>query len=339
MNNVKTAICPDCGQSFDPTHDRKRGLLGSTTPGACPNCKDPLTLNLQGLGRPNLTTMCGDCGTGISFSPTYEPGSGGVISNKPEFCDACRQIRTDQLAREAWQELEETRQALTGEQFWCRDDPVITPLMRATDIADSRFNLRAWKEGVEPWLPSDDTPTLGMWGHTGTCKSRMGLLKLRQLLMLQAKEDTKYRDVITYSDGLIPREYWDSELRKYAQRIQVQAVIIKGERLGQLLGHIPFENENNRVQKLWELARVKYLFIDEVGKSAEKATQLPRLKLLIEHRMEHGLCTIWTANSSPEQFLAHGGAEYCLPLARRLSGENTRTVVLNSPQLAESASH
>ena len=400
MNNGETATCPDCGEQFDPQEwsELKPAPFGSKTEGTCPDCKDPSGFyreRMKEKGRhlprheqpPEIcakrrekTTPCLDCAKVICYSPDYEPGSRGTIANKPERCEDCEEKHRNRLARDTWQSVASRRSEIVGEEFWNRGDPSITPKMRATSINDQRFNRKAWEKGVNSWRPTIDVSTLGMWGETGTCKTRMGLLKARQLLMEDAEREIDYRLGLTLPnlERLLPEPDWDWRelehrswrdeaqgkpgipwqelkyhrqqwiwssapqhmllssdlaLRAYATKVQDRAEIIKGEHLGLLLGHVPFEDEENRNKRLSKLRTVRYLLIDELGKSAEKAAQLPRLKLLIEHRMEHGLCTIWTANSRPEQFLAHGGEEYCLPLARRLAGEDSLVIHLSSPHL------
>jgi DNA replication protein DnaC len=63
---------------------------------------------------------------------------------------------------------------------------------------------------------------------------------------------------------------------------------------------------------------VRWLLLDDLGKSTHTPAVASALFALIDHRHNENLVTIWTANSKPAEFLANIPSDLADPLRGRL---------------------
>ena len=147
---------------------------------------------------------------------------------------------------------------------------------------------------AETWNPTDEKPWLGIIGKKGSCKTRIAIMRTRQQIL----DDRPYRPffVATYD---------------FAEAVQYR-----------------FNDESGESRRLIQECRNSdWLILDDIGKARATPAVVAALFALLDHRHAHNLVTIWTSNSTPEEFCDGMPADTAGPMVRRLKETSTLLAV------------
>jgi chromosomal replication initiation ATPase DnaA len=139
---------------------------------------------------------------------------------------------------------------------------------------------------VEKWVPTEDKPWLGIVGAKGSCKSRVAIQRtIREIETGEGPNSPLF--VATYD---------------FAEAYQFR-----------------FNDQSGDSQKLLKVCRKSdWLILDDIGKARATPAVVAGLFGLLDHRHSHNLTTIWTSNSTPEEFCEGMPADTAGPMVRRL---------------------
>lgn len=238
-----------------------------------------------------------ECGTIFEWKNDSDLGCNDLF--RPTYCDPCAERIEAENQRQLEEERERTSKrrlaearASTANEI----DKMTPPRYLATRTDHDDFNQCLW-EKVEKWRPTSEVPFLGITGSSGKCKTRVGYMILRQLVIegIRVVKDMPH----------VPR-----------------FTAVNSSRLSSLVSRQFFGDDSEGKEKArWELDQCRYcrfLLIDDIGKARNTPSVAAELFALINHRHEQNLPTIWTSNSSPEQFVCGMSEDMAGPLAGRL---------------------
>lgn len=214
---------------------------------------------------------------------------------RPEKCDPCQKIADDEaeanrLAHERDQQMAATKAKITA---------MIPPRFQATDIGHPTFNRKAWDK-IRDWRPTSEKPWLGLLGATGGGKSRIGYLLAESIAMEIAAKSRRASFIFTTSQAIKdtvmaqftkdtgPRDLWDRSSQDKAR------------------------------WRLESMRKCDLLLIDDLGKARPTPAVAEELFAIVNHRHDHNLPLIWSANSSPEAIASHLPEDMAAPFAGRL---------------------
>ena len=248
----------------------------------------------------NTETITCSCGT--KFSWEYEPSDEEWLLKflRPRLCQDCKDRRAAEGRENARIKHEQSlTNAIAQMRFRVANE---TPLLfRQTDISHKRFNAAGWAR-VKEWKPSADKPWLGIIGETGTCKSRIACL------LADAEMDRQFtlRNMDSY------QEHWDIPRYRFASCNEISD-------FASLLQVGSFELKEKARCYLHDIRRADLLVIDDLGKGRMNTAIAAEMFALIDHRYVNALPTIWTANSTPEQFASNLAEDMAGPFAGRIN--------------------
>ncbi len=138
---------------------------------------------------------------------------------------------------------------------------------------------------VEQWKPTDEKPWLGIVGKKGSCKTRIAVMRTCQ----QIRHDRTCRPLFMAA--------YD-----FAEAVQSR-----------------FDDDSGESRRLIQDCRNSgWLILDDIGKARATPAVVAALFALLDHRHGHNLVTIWTSNSTPEEFCDGMPADTAGPMVRRL---------------------
>lgn len=175
-------------------------------------------------------------------------------------------------------------------------DAVTPPRIRATDPAHPEFNAALW-ERVQDWKMTVERPWLGLVGPTGTSKTRIIYLALRQVARADAAAgrtfEPRWTDGPTFSRSVLAQFRGTDEQRVAA------------------------------VEILDRVRGADVLVFDELGKVQASSAVVAEAFALIDHRHARNKLTVWTSNRSPQEACATWGEEYAATTAGRILEAST----------------
>ncbi len=187
-------------------------------------------------------------------------------------------------------------------------DSKIPPRYLATNTAHRDFNRALW-ERIRHWQPSADAPWLGLIGPSGGCKTRCGVLCLRNQIEAKAKDCFEWK---SQPPSTLVITAYDLATAIRSQFSTREA----GQRPGVCGGSF---TEGDIAKKLLEEIRAAHLLmIDDLGKARATPAAVAGLFELIDHRHAHNLPLIWTSNLPVEGIVAGMPPDIAEPLGGRL---------------------
>ncbi len=180
----------------------------------------------------------------------------------------------------------------------------------STDTGDKRFNRELW-EKVTNWKPTAEKPWLGLVGEPGASKTRCAYLRLRQL----GEEWTRKHGRPPKFEIVTGPEFKRCALDRFSkEKVQSTGWMATGTTPVSEIASASLRNIKN----------ADVLLFDELGEKI-KATPavIEELFGLIDYRHSENLVTIWTCNSSPEEFCGDWPPEFAGPIAGRVVESST----------------
>jgi DNA replication protein DnaC len=212
---------------------------------------------------------------------------------RPTLCDDCEklEVAAEKGRRDAERErsLQNARESTAGIV-----SHGLPSRYSETNLGHPAFKRSTW-ERMMRWRPSKEKPWLGLHGETGTCKTRLACLMLRDIVI-----ESTWR----HSDF----EHRHSSFQ-FASHTQLAAWI-----------RDQYEDKAGEVKKQLAAARsCTVLLLDDLGKAKPTPAVTAQIFDLLDYRHAENMTTIWTANSTPEEIVAGMPADVAAPLAGRLN--------------------
>lgn len=231
-------------------------------------------------------------------------------------CPACMPKHEEIMAEESRlasierERIDKERRVAKATEIW---EEMIPDRISDTDTnhADFRNSLMA---RAELWKPTREKPWLGIVGMKGCCKTRIAALRLKK-----AMQD---------EDGVCERDYESSSIFLTSIRIQNPAhpLFLTAYDFSKAVvdQYSKDKDESKNAKFLLRNARnAAWLLFDDLGKAKATPAVVSELFALIDHRHSHNIRTIWTANSTPEEFCEGMPPDVAGPLVRRLKESST----------------
>lgn len=247
---------------------------------------------------------CIDCGNGF----TYER----IFSFDEDVCDLCQKIRDQKEEEEreirAKKYREETAQR-EREQIQRRWENLVPDRFIDTSLDHPQFK-RTLHDKVQKWEPSRDKPWLGLIGEKGCCKTRIACLRLKKAMEI--------------GEGISPSDY-ESNPYNGEQGNRYPMILTSYDFSRSVVGQYSDDKSEAKDSKktLKNARHSAYLIFDDVGKAKATPAVISALFGLLDHRYSNNLRTIWTANSTPEEFCEGMPEDVAGPLVRRLKEAST----------------
>jgi hypothetical protein len=257
-----------------------------------------------------ITKQC-DCGS--SFQTDAHPG---VEWLEVQECPTCRaaidakieerqRIEREELDRQKAERLEadvkRTAERIDGD----------TPArFLSTDTGDKRFNRALWNQ-VTKWMPTAEKPWLGLVGEAGASKTRCAYLRLRQL----GEEWTRKHGRPPKFEIVTGPEFKRFSLDRFSKE-EIQSRHWDGP------SAIPVSQIASA--SLRKIKDADILLFDELGEKIKPTPAvIEELFALIDYRHSENKVTLWTCNSSPEEFCGGWPPEFAGPIAGRIVESST----------------
>lgn len=253
----------------------------------------------------NITeTIECQCGTTFEWL-SEESGEKWRPIYMPRRCKPCEAIVEAKIEERQAQEAAE-RLASAQESIGKRLLQMTPPRYQRTDINHPAFNRNIWKR-ASSWKPTDDVPFLGLIGVSGTCKTRIGFMRLRDIVsgLINSREAADGRVFIP--------TFYAMTSPDFAQLVGKQFMSNSGPR-----GSWDNDPKQDARQHLDRLRDCDVLFLDDMGKAKNTPSVAAELFAVIDHRHAYNLTTIWSANSTPEEIVSGMSEDMAGPLAGRL---------------------
>jgi hypothetical protein len=252
----------------------------------------------------NLTCECG-----THFQWDHAGDDWNLRHCRPKHCEPCQvlvdaeneRIHEETLERAAAKKLAEAQES-TAQRIleWT------PPRYQRTDINHPAFNGALWRK-AKSWKPTDDVPFLGLIGDSGACKTRIAFMLFRDIALgLVNSYET------TNGSIYIPR-FCAMTSPDFAQLVGKQFLNHSGPR-----GSWDADPKQEARRQLDKLRDCDVLLLDDLGKAKNTPSVAAELFAIIDHRHNHDLATIWTANSTPEEIVNGMSEDMAGPLAGRL---------------------
>lgn len=156
------------------------------------------------------------------------------------------------------------------QELVARWELVIPPDLRRTHVSHAAFNGRLW-ELVKNWRPHPGNGSLGIIGPAARCKTRVMALLAKRVMLLD-EERVTWTSAVRLKDAATDRYSRDRQISTTAR------------------------------EHLEECKRTPWLFLDDFGKNEWSPAFESQLFQILDHRMNHQLPTVWSANTHPEDF-------------------------------------
>jgi DNA replication protein DnaC len=211
-----------------------------------------------------------------------------------ELCDECLARAEEESAEKQRMQKEQTRRERAAE-FQAEVDTRTPERLRATNLDHPEFNLVLW-EKVSAWDWSSEKPWLGLVGETGSSKSRIAYLTLRDFARSRGERGDKEFSFAVVSGPLFNRL---------------------------VLSQFSKDTSEEAARELRALRNAHVLLFDELGKVRPTPAIIDELFALIDCRHSRNDVTLWTSNTEPEVFCAGWPAEFAHPGAGRIIEAST----------------
>lgn len=175
---------------------------------------------------------------------------------------------------------------------WKLDNDVENALLQVDALTPKRFkdtnvdhpgyNKKVW-QSILSWLPTSEKPWLGMVAETGRCKTRMSYLKAASVAEHLVRESSKSIEV-----------YMTCATDMRQMLIDKARGITHTSKPNHYLLNRPYDP----IKRMWE---ADLLVIDDLGKGRLTDAVAEGFFSILNHRHDHNLVTIWTANAMPDQ--------------------------------------
>lgn len=256
-----------------------------------------------------------ECACGTSFQTDSHPDCQWLEKDECPTCEAARDSKIEERQRRDQEERDrEKAERLEADVrgIVSRIDGDTPARFLNTDTSDKRFNSALWEQ-VTKWMPTSEKPWLGLVGEAGASKTRCAYLRLRQLgeewtrkhgrtpkFAIVTGPDFKRFSLDRFSKEEIPNRsrHWDAPSTVPASQFASAS--------------------------LREIKNADILLFDELGEKIKPTPAvIEELFALIDHRHAENLVTVWTCNSSPEEFCGGWPPEFAGPIAGRIVESST----------------
>ena len=213
-------------------------------------------------------TTCRTCGQKFRYEPVIIFGR-DLVHSLHTNCERCTAKQKEHKSMD---------KARIYSNDLCRQwERLLPPDLRETSDKHPSFNRRLWKI-VEQWEPQKENLSLGIIGPAARCKTRVMAL-------------------------LAQRVYWDAEdvrRRMGSALVWTSAVRLKDAATDRYSRDRQISTTAR--EHLDECRKTPWLFLDDFGKNEWSPTFESQLFQILDHRMNHQLPTVWSANAHPEDF-------------------------------------
>jgi hypothetical protein len=242
------------------------------------------------------------CPCGIAYE--FEKRHGDFwkdFEQDPGECGECAARRE--------KEEEENRQKVLREKYreaaFACSDRLMPARMCETDFKHEDFNQKLW-EAVSAWSPTSAKPWLGLIGPTGKCKTRCSYLCVEQAL-LDFDCTSGFR---TFKGEFRPGCVTDWKV--FAVSATEFAAAVRNQ----------FSDDKELAKRSREVIvkahEAWWLILDDLGKCTHSPAVASGFFGLLDERHNRNAVTIWTANSTPQEFLSNIPKDIADPLRGRL---------------------
>lgn len=215
----------------------------------------------------NLTCPCGASFEYKSTIDQYFPENLHAML-RPDHCPTCQaEIERMEEAKKAESAKQERIAAIRAQV-----DRATPQRFLNTDVAHPSFNRKAWGK-ISAWRPTEERPWLGIIGPSGLCKTRMAYMVAKEILI---ELEQRHADFV------------------FIGATDLRQTILNGYSSDD-------ETKAESVELLDRAMKCDLLFIDDLGKGKFSPAVAEGFFRILNHRHDYNLCTIWTANSSPQQ--------------------------------------
>jgi DNA replication protein DnaC len=245
------------------------------------------------------TIACQECSSTFEWEDKYKNDSSFRGMFKPDHCEKCAPIIEARQAEIQRRHQEEKRhERIDG--FMDAIRAKVPPLFQKTNVAHPRFNTSAWSR-IKDIRPTDEKPWLGFVGETGTSKTRIAYLIALEIIREMAE----------------PRFNTEAFLDRPPSVMFVSSYQITEAVMAQFSG--TKESQSDARSWLDSLRAAHFLMIDDLGKGKLSPAVAAEMFAIVDHRYQHEMAMIWTANSTPEQIAANLSEDMAAPFAGRLN--------------------
>ncbi len=242
------------------------------------------------------TITCQECSAPFTWGPDYSPS---YPFFKPKYCEKCLPIIEARNAEEERQrQLRDRQERIDGFMDGVRAK--VPPLFQKTDTGHPRFNASAWSR-IKDIRLTDDKPWIGLIGPTGTSKTRIGYLLAVDIIHELAE----------------PCFHIETLYDRPPLTVFVSSYKITEAVMAQFSG--TKEDQFDAREWLDNLRTANFIMIDDLGKGRLSPAVAAEFFALVDHRYQHALPMIWTANSAPEQIAGTLAEDLAAPFAGRLN--------------------
>ncbi len=172
------------------------------------------------------------------------------------------------------------------------------PRYQTTSVDHPAFNRKLW-ETVKGWRPTEERPWLGLIGPAGKCKTRIGFLMLRDIVLEsfdQSENNSLWRRSMSFA---------------VAESYSIAKCVVSQY-------DNDYEVKNPAKAFLSSVRNADLLILDDFGKAKNTPAYIAEMFAILDHRHAHNLPTIWTSNTRPEEIVRGMSEDVSGPLAGRL---------------------
>jgi len=248
-----------------------------------------------------LTKCCAGCGKEFTYEPYMSDGKELFEQN---HCESCAE--KDHLEYEAKQAAKARSESVAkAMELW---KVLCPPRFQESDENHPEFR-RPLLAKVTAWSPTCEKPWLGIVGKKGSCKTRIALMRLR--------------DAMADLEMLPPAIY--STRGEYISSFDTPTapLFITAYEFSEAVQSKFGDKDKEAKATLRQCMSSWMLVFDDLGKARNTPAVVAGLFALIDHRHAHNLPTIWTANSTPEEFCEGMPPDVAGPMVRRLKESST----------------
>lgn len=227
-------------------------------------------------------------------------------------CKECQPARDLKWAEEAEVERiskekeEKAAHVVKVSAFW---DDMIPPRIADSDLSHPEFR-KGLHEKASQWRPSKAKPWLGIVGLKGCCKTRIAVLRLKQAMIDEEHIDRRDYEMHGWHSGPSLKSPFFITSYEFSRSVVDQ--------------YSKEKSESKKAKEILQNANsAKWLVFDDLGKAKATPAVVSTLFALIDHRHSYNMPTIWTANSTPEEFCEGMPEDVAGPLVRRLKEAST----------------
>lgn len=236
------------------------------------------------------TIACKTCPKEFQWMFT-DDGLFSIDMLRPTQCPECCAIEE--------QRAEIARAAKAEADFMAAVDSNIPQRFRDTEINHPAFNRRAWDK-LQSWQPTPEKPWIVLIGETGRCKTRIGYLLAKQILIDAYRANNRP----VGSAFVTANEFTAAAQNQFNDsRVDPDFNRTVGAEAKAFLDYC---------------RKIQFLFFDDLGKGRLTAAVAAALFDVLDSRYANNRATIITANSEPETIFANLDRDLAAPMAGRI---------------------